>query len=169
MKTGLKWGAILGVAICVWTILLHVLGWYTVNLKAGERADIAVIILPILATVLAILERRRLQPGQTLTIAQGMATGMLTGLVSVPITACFLWYYHHYINPEWVQHLVVYHTAKMTTAGATPAAITAEVEALRRTGRDAAQFSGALIGTTLLSAMLSFVAAMVLRRSRPVA
>jgi hypothetical protein len=29
MRIGVRWGIVLGVAICVWTMALHVLGLYT--------------------------------------------------------------------------------------------------------------------------------------------
>lgn len=164
MKTGVKWGIILGVAICVWTLILHVLGWYTTDIANGERADIAAIILPVTAIFLAIRERRAATPGHSLTLGEGMTTGMLTGLVSVPISAGFLWYYHHQVNPEWVQHLVDYHTATLTAAGASASVIAEKVDGLRKTGQDASQVGGAVIGTTIISAIISLVVSLVLRK-----
>jgi uncharacterized membrane protein YkvI len=164
MRTGVKWGVILGVAICLWTLMLHVLGWYTVDIANGERADIAAIILPVLAIGLAIRERRSRNPGQSLSIMEGMTTGMLVGLVSIPISAGFLWFYHHQVNPDWVTHLVNYHTRTMAAAGATAQAIAEKVRALRSGGQDAAQLTGALVGTIILSAILSLIFSLALRR-----
>ena len=165
MKIGVKWGVILGVAVCLWTMALHILGWYTIDLKQGQRADIVATILPIAAIGMAIRERRLKNPGQTLTIAEGMATGMVAGLVSIPITAGFLWFYHHQINPQWIDHLVAYERTKMEAAGTAAAAITERLDAIRSSGRDSAQLTGALIGTTIISAFLSFVFSLILRRA----
>ena len=165
MKIGVKWGVILGVAVCLWTMVLHVLGWYTVDLKQGQRADMASILLPIAAIGMAIRERRLKNPGQTLTLAEGMATGLVTGLVSIPITAGFLWFYHHQINPAWIDHLVAYERAKMEAAGTTAAVLTERLEAIRASGRDSVQLISALIGTTIITAFLSIIFSLLLRRS----
>lgn len=38
---------------------------------------------------------------------------MLTGLVSVPISAAFFWVYHHFVNPKWVDYLVQYERSRL--------------------------------------------------------
>lgn len=162
MKPAVKWGLILGVSVIAWTLIIHFLGFYTTKLGAGQKADVIALVLPIAAIVLALRERRAVT-GE-LSIGQAIATGVVVGLVSVPITAGFLWYYHHYMNPRWVDYLVSYQRTKMTAGGATADAI-AQMEATQRSAAsDGAQIFGALIGTTLVSIVISLIAGAIMRR-----
>ena len=161
-------GVLLGISVCVWTMIVHALGWYTTNLKWGQRADVAATVLPVLAIGLAIAERRRVNARQTLTMVQGIGTGLLAGLVSIPITAAFLWFYHHVINPAWLDHLITYERSKLAAAGASAAAIAQKVDGLVQSGRDASQLIGALVGTTILSLVLAVLFSAAFRRSRPI-
>ena len=167
MKIGVKWGIIFGVAICVWTLLLHVLGFYTTRLQLGQYADIVATVIPIAILFFAIRERRARNPGQTLTIGEGVATGMLAGLVSVPITAGFLWVYHHYINPRWMDLLVAWKEEQMRAAGTASEPIRTTIEGMRASATDGAQLTGALVGTLVLSLVLSLIISAILRRRNP--
>jgi hypothetical protein len=168
VKIGVKWGIILGVTICVWTMLIHMLGFYTTRLQLGQYADVVATVIPIVILFLAIRERRARNSGQTLTIGEGLSTGVVTGLVSVPITAGFLWIYHHYINPRWMDLLVAWKEEQMRAAGQTPEAIRAMTDGMRASATDGAQLTGALIGTLVLSLVLSLIIAAILRRRNPV-
>ena len=59
MRTAIKWGALLGAAVVVWTLVIHMLGFYTTRIAAGQRADAVAIVLPIAAIVLALRERKK--------------------------------------------------------------------------------------------------------------
>jgi hypothetical protein len=148
--------------------LLHVLGFYTTRLQLGQYADIIATVIPIVILSLAIGERRARNPGQTLTIGQGLSTGVVTGLVSVPITAGFLWIYHHYINPRWMDLLVAWKEDQMRAQAKTPEAISATIAGMRANATDSAQLIGALVGTLVLSLALSLFIAAILRRRNPV-
>ena len=160
MKTAVKWGVILGVAVCVWTLLLHVLGFYTTRIGAGLVADGVAVILPIIAIVLGLRERKRQGP---LTFAQAVVTAVVIGVVSVPISAGFLWWYHHYMNPEWMDYIVAHQRAKMTAAGDSAAAIAAMEQQQRASATDAAQLTGAVVGSTVISLVIGIVAGAVMR------
>ena len=162
MKTAIKWGAILGVTICVWTLVIHYLGFYTTNIAAGQKADIVVMIVPIATITLALRERRR-QLARGLPLKESLGIGVVAGLVSVPITAGFLWWYHHFLNPKWMDYLVEYQRAKMTAAGLSADLIATAEAAQRASGGDAAQLVGAVIGTTILTLLISLIAGAFLR------
>jgi hypothetical protein len=164
VKIGVKWGIILGATICVWTLLLHVLGFYTTRLQLGQYADVIATVFPIAILFLAIRERRDRSPGQTLTIGEGVGTGLVTGLVSVPITAGFLWIYHHYINPRWMDLMAVWKEEQMRVAGRAPEEIHTTIKGMRTGATDSAQLLGALVGTLVLSLALSLIISAILRR-----
>ena len=164
MRTAIKWGVILGVSICVWTLILHALGFYTANIAAGQTADVVAIILPVAAIVLALRERKKQGP---LSFGQAIGNALVVGLVSVPISAGFLWWYHHYMNPGWMDYIVEHQKATMAAAGATSEAI-AQMEASQRSSAtDAAQLTGALIGSTVISLAIGAIAGGVMRTRTP--
>ncbi|MBI3789735.1 MAG: DUF4199 domain-containing protein [Gemmatimonadetes bacterium] len=166
LRVGVTWGVALGAAVCVWTMAVHLLGWYTTNLGAGKQADVAALVLPVVILFLAIRDARR-RLGGNLSVLQGVATGVVAGLASTPIATGFLWYYHHGINPRWTEYLVAYERARLVAAGASPSDVAKQLDALRRLSEDGAQLRGALTGTFVLSLLLSTIFAVVLRRRRP--
>jgi hypothetical protein len=152
---------VLGGAFCLWTLLLHVLGFYTTRLGAGRVADMIVTILPLAAVALALLERRRatarLKAGDALLT--GLALGVVSALISVP----FLWWYHTTVNPEWLNLLVHWRMQQMTTAGSSAQEIAAAVDSLRRGGTNGAQAVAGVLGSVVISLVLSFVGWLILR------
>jgi hypothetical protein len=166
MKIAAKWGVILGLAVIVWTLLLHALGFYTTNVGAGQVADIMATVLPLAAIVAALRERRAMG---SLTLGQAVATGLGVGLVSLPITAGFLWAYHHFINPEWSELIVAYRRDVLTQSGASAEAIAAMETAQRASATDVAQLLGAAIGTPIVSVVIALIAGLFMRRKPAVA
>ena len=164
MRTAIKWGVILGIAVCVWTLIVHALGFYTTRIAAGLRADTAAIVLPVAAIVLALWERKKLGP---LSFGQALGTALVVGLVSVPISAGFLWWYHHHMNPGWVDYIVDHRKAAMAADGATAEAIARMEAGQRASGTDRAQLTGALTGTTLVSLVIGAIAGAMMRTRTP--
>ena len=164
MRIAVKWGVILGLSVVLWTLAIHALGFYTTRMAAGQRADMLSLILPIAAIVLALVERRR-ATGRPLKVRESIATGLVVGLVSAPITAAFFWAYHHYVNPDWLEILVRWNRDTMQADGKSADAISAVESRLRSSGSDAAQVRGAFLGTTLFALIISSIASLFMRRS----
>ena len=165
-KIALKWGIALGVAICIWTAMLHVLGWYTTDLAKGQRADQVVTVLPLVFLYLAIREYSR-RTGRAPKLVEAIGMGTLTGLFSLPVSSGFLWIYHHNINPQWLDLLVAYQRQRLVQSGATPEAIQLAAARLISSGTDRAQLLGSLVGTILLSVLISVLVWALMRfRSR---
>lgn len=161
MRTAIKWGAILGSAIVVWTLAIHALGFYTTRIAAGQVADAVAIILPVAAIVLALREQKKNQG--SLSFRQALATALVVGLVSLPISAGFLWWYHHYMNPGWLDYIIEYRRSTMSADGATPEAIARMEASQRASGTDRAQLIGAFIGTIVVSLVIGAAAGAVMR------
>jgi hypothetical protein len=163
-REGLKWGLVLGVAVAVWTLALHVMGFYTTRIRYGLIADNVATILPLASVTAALLEHRR-RTG-ALTIRQAVTLGLVTGIVSAPISVGFLWVYHHYINPGWVDYLVEHARAQAAAGGPGAADIEATIDNLRRSSSDGAQATGGVIGSTLICTLIGFFGGIILRRRR---
>lgn len=167
MKTEIKFGLILGLGICAYTMLAHLLGFYSTNIKAGQYGDIAITLLPILVFFFAIREKRN-RLGQ-LTVLQGLKTGLLVALISFPISAAFLLLYHHYINPNWLEFLIDYERNRMTQAGVGASEMSARLDALRSGNSDFTQIVVGLVGTIIMALVLSLIFSLALRKKREAA
>jgi hypothetical protein len=155
-RLALRWGVALGIAVCVWTLALHALGWYTTNPGAGLRADQVATVLPAAALFFALRERTRIADRQ-LSFREAAWTGLLTGWFSLPISSAFLWVYHHHINPRWLEVLISHHRDRLTRLGTPDDAIARYLDAQRASGGDTAQLIGAVVGTTLISLLISAI------------
>ncbi len=67
------------------------------------------------------------------------------------------------MNPAWLDLVVAHERVRLVATGTPAAAVAARVDQLRAGGTDAAQFRGALVGTALLSLVLSIPLALLLR------
>ena len=161
-RIAVKWGVILGVAICIWTLLIHSLGWYTTNLANGQAADQVAVVLPVAAIYFAIREHAR-RLGRAPALTEALGTGVLTGAVSIPFSVGFLWIYHHFINPRWNDVLVAYERTRMTEAGASAEDIARRVERLNATATDSAQIIGGILGTLVITVMISLIVFTIFR------
>lgn len=164
MNTEVKYGLILGLGICAYTVLAHLLGFYTNNIAAGKYGDVAVTLIPIVILFLAIREKR--DRNGALTILQGIKTGVLVALISFPISSAFLWIYHHYINPNWLEFILAHERNTMTQAGLSAEVIATRLDLLRAGNSDFAQIVGGLVGISILGIVLSLVISLILRRKR---
>ncbi|MEX2178223.1 MAG: DUF4199 domain-containing protein [Gemmatimonadaceae bacterium] len=153
----------LGVAVALWTLVVHALGYYSTDIASGLIADQLALILPIVAVALALRERKRARPSAPLTLGLAIRTGVGTGVVSLPITIGFMWVYHHMINPGWLDALTAHERKRLTDAGVDSAGIERAVAALQRNGADGAQVVGAIVGTVLVTLVLSLVVWGVMR------
>ncbi|MGA9997194.1 MAG: DUF4199 domain-containing protein [Pyrinomonadaceae bacterium] len=162
MRTEIKFGLILGLGICAYTIIAHLLGFYTTNIRTGKYGDVAITLLPVVTLFLAIREKRNLKG--SLTLLEGLKTGLLVALISFPISTAFLWIYHHFINPNWLEFILAYERDSMARAGVSAAEIASRLNAQRAGNSDLAQLVGGLIGTIILGLVLSLIFSLILRR-----
>lgn len=162
-RIAIKWGFILALAIALWTLAVHLLGFYTDRIRFAGLVDTLALVLPVTFLWLALREAEDAGRGP-LSMKRGIAVGMATAAVSAPLTVLALWYYHHYINPDWVSYLASYEGQKLAAAGGTPEQVGARIAAVRLGGTDQRQILGGLIGTLAMGLVVSTVLTYVLRR-----
>lgn len=162
MRTEVKFGLIFGLGICAYTLIGHLLGFYTNNIQAGKYSDVAIILLPIVILFLALRENRILNG--SLTLFQEIKTGLLVALVSYPISTAFLWIYNHYINPNWLDSILDLEQNNILQAGVGAGEIASRLEKLRAGNSDFAQIVGGFIGTLVLGFAFSLIFSLILRR-----
>ena len=173
MRIAIKWGLLLALAIILWTLGVHLLGFYTDRIQYAALVDQVVLVLPLTIINLALLEERR-RHGGTLPFGRGVLLGTAVAAVSAAPTISALWYYHHYINPEWVSYLTTYEGHKLAVEGVPLDQIATRINQLQLGGTDQRQIVGGLIGTVVMGLVLSLLITGVLwatdraRRARSV-
>lgn len=163
MKTELRWGLLLAAALSLWTLLLHVTGVYTTRLELASTLDTAVVIVPGVVLAFAMLERRRMV-GAPFIYLRALRTGMLTMIVSWPLSAAFMLLYHKVINPAWLDHLVAFELGRLRASSASPSVLLTTEAALRSRDSVRVELTSSLVGTLILGTLLSAVLALFLRR-----
>lgn len=160
-RIGIRWGLILGVAVCLWTLALHVLGFYTVNPGAGQRADVLATALPVVAVVGAF--RERLKRAARISFGEAISIGFVLGLTSACITVPFLWFYHHYVNPQWLELLISWSRERLNATGASPAEMEQALSRLQASGTDRSQVISGFVGSIVIAIVIAILATIVLR------
>lgn len=158
MRFYLKWGGILAGSLLAWTALVHILGFYTTRIQYSDLVDNVVIVLPIVVTTYALLERRRMQKGR-LPFLQGIGTSVGVAAVSAPPTLFGLWCYHHYVNPEWLTYVIAHRRAQLVAQNLSLDEIAKRLQEVQRGGSDQAQIINGVIGTLLLGLVLGVLIA----------
>ncbi|HET7042418.1 MAG TPA: DUF4199 domain-containing protein [Gemmatimonadales bacterium] len=161
-RLALKWGVLLALAIAAWTLVVHLLGIYTTRIQYASGVDIAALIVPIVVLSYALKEFARDEP-RPLQLRPAILFGIGVAAVSAPLTVAALWYYHHYVNPDWLTYLAHFEGQKLAAAGGTPEQVGARIAAVRLSGSDRNQIIGGLIGTLLMGAVVSTLIANVIR------
>ena len=162
MKPVLKYGLMLGLALCVCVTISHLLGFNTTNMQSSIYGDILTTLVAVVIVFLAIRAERRRRG--SLTVLQGVLTGVLVFLISFPITMAFQWFYEHYINPNWLEYVVAYEQNKMTQAGESATVISDRIARLRARSTGMSRIVTAVIGTVVMGLILSLIFSLILRK-----
>ncbi len=156
MRLFLKWGLVLAGSTAVWTLLVHVAGFYTIRIEHADLVDRVVLVLPIVILTLALREAQSAYGGR-LSFGRGVLTGALVASVAAPLIVGALWVYHHYINPEWLAILVAYDRSVMEAKGFSAEQMAARLARLESMGVLKNQIMNGVRGTVLMGAFLSAV------------
>lgn len=133
INTEIKYGVYLGIAMCLYTIFMWLIGLDTKYLAAGQYLDIAVIILPLGFTFLAIWKKSK---ETELTFFKRIRCGLIVNLVSFLIYAPFLSIYHHFINPDWLKYVLALKEKEMTAQNIAPEKINETLKAIAASSND---------------------------------
>ena len=86
IQTEIKYGIYLGAAMCLYTVFMWLTKLDTTYLATGQYLDIAVIILPVTFTFLAIQAKSK---ETDLTIGKRILCGLIVNFISYLITRLF--------------------------------------------------------------------------------
>lgn len=140
--TALRYGLLLGLAFCAYTTLLWLTRLDTTYLRIGQHLDVAVLVLPLTFTFLAVrAEARR----RSLTIGRRVLLGLLVTLVANLVYWPFLYCYHHVINPAWFSYVEALRVQELRAAGVTATEQAKQLAQLRAGSSDRRSLISALV------------------------
>lgn len=162
MKTWLSYGVGFGLATCGWALLEHVLGFHTTRMELGQISSYCALVLPLTFVVLAGLAERRRVPAAS--VGRFMGVALLVLLVGDCISTPFLWAYHHYILPDWMDRLLAFQREKLLLEGMPPAEINQRLAAMAMGSSNTALVLGGLFGAIVLGLLIGTPMGFILRR-----
>ena len=162
MKPWIKYGIGFGLATATWTLVEYALGFHTTRIAEGQFTSYLALVLPLTFVVLGGLAERRVRP--TATVGRYIAVALLVMLVGDAITTPFLWAYHHFILPDWLDRVLAFEREKMLLAGMPANVVDQRLAAIASGNSMLAQILGGLFGSTVLGLLIGVPMGFILRR-----
>lgn len=101
--TEIRYGIFLGIGFCFYSLFMWLTKLDTEFLSTGRYLDIAIIILPLIFTFLAIWAKSK---EIKLTLFRRIQCGLTVNFIAYIIYTPFLLLYHNFINPNWLKYVL---------------------------------------------------------------
>ena len=163
INTEVRYGIYLGIAMCLYTVLMWLTGLDTKYLATGQYLDIAVVVLPLCLTFLAIRQRSK---ETDLTILKRIKCGLIVNFVSFLIYAPFLSIYHHFINQDWLKYVLALKEKELTAQAVAPETITETLNGIAASSNDFNFIISGLIAGVLIFGLVFSLLTIPFIRSR---
>ncbi|MDX2262533.1 MAG: DUF4199 family protein [Gemmatimonadales bacterium] len=160
LKSRVKWGIGLGVAMFGWTMGVHFLGFYTSRIEYASLVDRLALLLPFLAVFGALWQLRRDANGR-FPIRAALLSGLVVGAVAAPFTIASLWFYHEFINPEWLELLISFERDRLTALGTPPDEILRQTAQMQQRSAGGNPVVNGFIGSVLICGVMALAQAPV--------
>lgn len=158
----IKYGLVMGITLCVYTMIVFLLRLDRENLNIGEHVDRLVILVPMLFTFMGV---RSVAKESEFTYWESLKSGLLLNLISFLIYTPFLILYHHFINPEWLEYLVKFTEEELLQKNASAETIKVSLEQVRKLSTDINHIaSGLIFGVLVLGSVFSLISAFIVKR-----
>ena len=164
MKTELIYGIAAGLGISLWVFIEFLLGLHDKHLEIGQFTGYLSTIIPIACIYLGLKEKRGQLSPETLTLQQGLTTGLIVSLISGIITTAFFLLYYHFINPGWRQSAEDFERSQWEHTGMPEEEIALQIEQLKFLNSDTGVVIFNMISSLVLGMIISFFLTLFLRK-----
>lgn len=158
-KIALKYGAITGLTLIVYQIIL-----YMTQLDTVTALSLLTFVIPIVGIVLAIKEFRE-QNGNQLRYGQGLGVGSLVGAVTGILVAFFETIYLYYIDTSVLKRRIDYMVEKLERSNVSGEMIDKIVEGANQTG-PGQTFISNVFSYLIFGFIVSLIVAAVMKREK---
>lgn len=149
----LKYGIYLGIAMCLYTVFMWLTKLDTEYLSTGQYLDIAVILLPVTFTFLAVWKKSKTTE---LTVAKRIQCGLVVNFVSYLIYKPFLVIYHNFINPDWIKYVLELKEKELKAQNIASEQVNEALNRISSASNDF-NFVGVLIGVLIFGLIFSLL------------
>jgi hypothetical protein len=157
MKTELKYGLITGFGVSIYVMIEYLLGFHTTRPDIGEYSGYFSSVIPIVALLFAIKEKRSRSFGGYISFWQGFITGMVVTVISALIITGFFVVYNEYINPEGTRYISDWRAEQMREQNISEDAIAVSIEEYNAMNNPLFIFAGTFLMGLLITAILAFL------------
>jgi Protein of unknown function (DUF4199) len=162
MSRELKYGAITGVVILIWMILIYAFHWQQDILN--NYADYVTFLILAIGIYILVFHKREKENGGVISFKQAFQGGMSVSFVAALLIGAFLMLYVESINPNYVNDAIKQATDYYKSQSLTQQQIDNNLQGIKAWYSPFGQFTYG-IGTTMLAGLLiSLVVAAVMKR-----
>lgn len=163
-KIAAKFGLLMGIAFCGYTVFMWLTGLDTTYLHIGQYLDIAILILPITIIFLAI---RSATAVGTVSVVQRVAIAIGIGFISFLVYAPFLFAYHSYINPAWFDSVLTLKESELIAKNVDAVLIAEQLEKMKATNKaQSGIMNGFLPSVIILPVLISLLSLPFIRKRK---
>ncbi len=162
----IRFAIIASIAFIVWVSIEHLLGYNTTKMEAGEYTRLASAYMFWLLIVIALIVKKKQQRG-VITFAEGFKTGIKMVVIYSFITAFWLAFYQHVINPEFYPLIKQFSINQMQTQGKTELQIADAVKEIDMM-YNGKTFSYLMyfVFSTVMGGVVALITSIILRRNK---
>jgi len=161
-----KYGVIMGVGLCLYTLLMWLTNLDSTYLHIGQYFDMAIILLPLSIISIGINKQNSLA---NITLLQRIVIAILIGAVSFLIYNPFLYFYHNVVNPEWFTAVLSLKELELTAANISPEVITEQLETMKNSSIANAgmfQVSSIIASVIVIPVLISFITLLFIKHKK---
>ena len=102
----LKYGLVLAVASFAWICLEYAVGLHGKYIEYHPKVSMLFAVIPIVIMWKALVHRRDVLQGGTVSWGQGLASGMVISLVAAVFGAPSIWVFLNFVNPNFFPAMI---------------------------------------------------------------
>ena len=164
MKLELKYGLMITAGLIVWTMIEYLLGFHNERIGIGMITGWFSTMVPAVFLYYGIKEKRDKQLNGSLTILEGILTGLSISLVMAVTLTAFLLIYNSFINPEWIEMAIIEMTNKMLLTDLSDQQIELRMELFRMMLTNTGVLIMGICGSMAMGFFISWPIALHLKR-----
>lgn len=166
LNNSVKYGAIMGVGFCLYTVLMWLTNLDSTYLNVGQYFDMAIILLPITIISMGIYQQNK---SQGVTLLDRIFIAIIISSVSFIIYDPFLYFYHNVINPEWFSSVLTLKETELRDANLSAETIAEQLQRMKGSSianPEVFQLSSVIPSVIVIPILISFLSLLFIKNTK---
>ena len=164
LKTEIKYAFLSAIALVIWVMAEHLLGFNTTKMELGEHTRPIIAIVTLIFLFFGIREKKNKELHEQLTFKQGLKTAFFISLFYAVLQGIWFAIYGGIINPDYGTLSLQFHENQLIAKGKTPQQISDELAMTKLIfGNPFLQFGFFIIFTTIIDTLVGAIITLFLR------